>query len=96
MANKINMKVILVLRNAGLSRNSIASTRHISPNSVSDVFHISNERGIVYANVKDISEDAVYRMFYPDKYAVRDLYEDPDYEKIHQELSKVGVTLKLL
>ncbi|MEG2871272.1 MAG: IS21 family transposase, partial [Clostridium sp.] len=54
------------------------------------------ERGIVYADVKDISEDAVYRMFYPDKYAVEDLYEDPDYEKIHQELSKVGVTLKLL
>ena len=96
MANKIQVKLILELRNAGLSRNTIASTRHFSKNSVSYVFHISDEKGITFADVKDMSDDAVYRMFYPDKYAVADLYEDPDYEKIHMELSKVGVTLKLL
>lgn len=96
MANKIQVKLILELRNAGLSRNAIASTRHISKRSVSDVFHISDNRGITYTDVKEMSDGAVYRMFYPDKYAVEDLYEDPDYEKIHRELSKVGVTLKLL
>jgi transposase len=29
-------------------------------------------------------------------YAVTDMYHDPDYEYIHKELKKVGVTLKLL
>ena len=29
MARKINVKLILELRDAGLSRNTIASTRHI-------------------------------------------------------------------
>lgn len=38
MANKINVKLILELLDAGMSRNSIASTRHMSKHSVSDVF----------------------------------------------------------
>ncbi len=96
MANKINVKLILELRDAHMSRNSIASTRHMSRNSVSDVFHIADEKGITYQNVRFIDENEVYRMFYPDKHAVDDLYKDPDYEYIHQELSKTGVTLKLL
>ena len=96
MANKINVKLILELRAAGLSRNTIAATRHISKHSVSDVMHISDEKDISYEDVRSLPEETVYRMFYPDKYAVEELYEQPDYEYIHQELKKVGVTLKLL
>lgn len=96
MANKINVKLILELRDAHMSRNSIASTRHMSRNSVSDVFHIADEQGIKYQDVRFLDENEVYRMFYPDKHAVDDLYKDPNYEYVHQELSKTGVTLKLL
>jgi transposase len=35
-------------------------------------------------------------MFYPEKHAVEGLYSNPDFEYVHQELRKVGVTLKLL
>lgn len=35
-------------------------------------------------------------LFYPDKHASETLFETPNYEYIHGELSKVGVTLKLL
>ena len=48
MANKINVKLILELRDAHMSRNGIASTRHMSRHSVSDVFHIADELGITY------------------------------------------------
>lgn len=37
MARKINVKLILELREAKLSRNQIADSRHIARNSVSDV-----------------------------------------------------------
>lgn len=30
------------------------------------------------------------------KFAIENLYEQPDYEYVHQELKRVGVTLKLL
>ena len=41
MAKKINVKLILELRAAHMSRNGIAASRHISKNSVGDVFHIA-------------------------------------------------------
>lgn len=96
MAKKINVKLIMELRDAGLSRNMIAATRHMSKNSVGDVIHIADRKGISFSDIRDLDEDAVYRMFYPDKFAVETLYAQPDYEYIHQELKRTGVTLKLL
>lgn len=96
MAKKINVKLILELRDAEMSRNFIASTRHMSRHSVSDVFHIADEKGIKYADVRNLDENEVYRMFYPDKHATEELFKDPDYEHVHEELKKTGVTLKLL
>ncbi|GEM_PF-6544888 len=46
MARKINVKLILELRDARLSRSMIASTRHISRHSVSEVFNIADGKGI--------------------------------------------------
>lgn len=96
MANKINVKLILELRDAKMSQNSIASTRHISRHSVSEVFHKAAELGITYRDVYSLDENEVYRMFFPDKYAVETLYKEPDYDYVHKELRCTGVTLKLL
>ena len=96
MANKINVKLILELRNAGMGRNAIAASRHISKNSVGDVFHIADRMGISYSDVAQMDEDAVYRKFYPEKFTLEDMYDRPDYEYVHQELKRTGVTLKLL
>ena len=96
MARKINVKLILELREAQLSRNTIADSRHIARNSVSEVFRIAEERGITYNDVRSLSEAEVYRLFYPDKHAVENIFSLPDYELVHKELKKVGVTLYLL
>lgn len=96
MANKINVKLILQLRDADMSRNTIASSRHMSRHSVSDVFRIADSLGVSYTDISDLDENEVYRMFYPDKHAVEIMFRDPDYEYVHQELRKKGVTLKLL
>lgn len=96
MANKINAKLVLELKASGLSRNQIAATRHMSKHSVSDVINIAKEKGITYAQVKELPEEEVYRLIFPDKYAIETLYEQPDYEYVHQELKRIGVTLKLL
>lgn len=96
MANKIKVKQILELKAANMSRNTIAKTRHMAKDSVSDVIQISNKLGISFEDVKDKSEEEVYKIFYPDKFVMESLYKDPDYENVHKELKKVGVTLKLL
>ena len=96
MARKINVKLILELREAKLSRNYIADSRHFARNSVSEVFRIAEERGITYSDVSSLSDAEVYSMFYPDRHAVENIYSPPDYEHVHKELKKVGVTLFLL
>jgi transposase len=96
MSKKILVKQILELRAAGLSQNNIARSRHMSKSSVSDVFQIAQERGISFESVKAMRPEEVYTLFYPNKHAEETLFEEPDYEYIHKELSRVGVTLKLL
>lgn len=71
MARKIQVKLILELREAGMSRNSIASTRNISRHSVSDVFRIADEKGIHFKDVRDLDETAAYQLFYPESMPMR-------------------------
>lgn len=96
MARKIPVKLILELRAAKLSMRKIAAIRRISRHSVSEVFRIANERDIAYQDVKDMGDEELYQLFFPEKHFIETMFEEPDYAKIHQELKKVGVTLKLL
>ncbi len=49
---KIQVKQILELRDAGLSQNSIAKSFHMSKSSVGDVFQIAQEKSIFYEGEK--------------------------------------------
>lgn len=96
MANKINVKLILQLRDEGLGRNAIAFSRHIGKSSVSDVFAIADKMGIKYSDVMNMDSNDVYKLFFPNKYTSEIPYAEPNYDNAHNELSKTGVTLKLL
>jgi transposase len=96
MAAKIKVKLILELHKAGMSRNQIADSRHMSRNSVSNVIHIADKLGVRFEDVRDMDDESIYRMFFPDKHTIETMYKDPDYEYVHNELKRVGVTLKLL
>ena len=96
MARKIEVKLILQLHHEGMSQNAIASTRHMSKTSVSDVLQKAKEMDIDYPQVSSRSDEDVYRLFYPDKFQSTIIYEPIDYDYVHDELKKTGVTLKLL
>ena len=95
MANKIKVKLILKLRSSGLSRTAIAKTG-MSKRSVCDVFDRADELGITYDDVDEMPEDEVYSLIFPERNSHEDIYCEPDWEYIHKELAKTGVTLKLL
>ena len=57
MARKIRAKLIMELREQGLSRRTIAKTRHMSMESVCEVFDIASERGI-----RNYTYDALERL----------------------------------
>ena len=96
MAYRINVKLIMQLHDAGISRNVIASSRHMSRSSVTEVIHIAEEKGISYEKIRDKPEEEVYHLFFPDKASVEQIYEAPDYDLVHKELAKPKVTLKIL
>lgn len=96
MARKIKAKLIMELREQGLSRRKVSSTRHMSMESVCEVFDIAAERGIAWEQVKGMGEDEVYRLFYPDRHVRESVFEEPDWGYVHKEMAKVGVNLRLL
>ena len=95
--NKIRVKLILELKEKGLSRSDIASSRHISRRSVNEVFKRAQELALKYSDIENKSDDDVYRIIFPNKFSNDDIvYTLPDYSKVHSELKRVGVTLRLL
>lgn len=96
MARKIPAKLILEYRAMGLSRNMIAKTKNVGKSSVSDVFQRAAELHLAYEDIKKLSDEEVYRRLFPERHQSELLYEMPDYNAIHRELKRVGVTLKLL
>lgn len=96
MARKIKAKRILQLRDGGLSRTAIARSTGMSKQSVCDVFDVAEEQGIAYDDVRDMPDDEVYRLLFPDRNNHEPAYALPDWEHVHKELAKTGVTLKLL
>ena len=57
MIRKVNVKLILELRDKGLSRIEIANSRHISRRSVNEVWKTAQCLGIAYREVIDKRED---------------------------------------
>lgn len=96
MPRKIRAKLILQLASQGLSQNAISRGHHISKRSVNEVLSLAAEAGITFEDVKGLPDDEVYSRLYPGKFAAEVLYQQPDYAYVHEELKRVGVTLKLL
>ena len=89
MAKKIDVKLLLELRQANMSQRAIASTRHISTKSVAAVWRRADELGISLADVTDKTSDEVYTLFFPERFRKETMYASVDYEYVHNELKKV-------
>ena len=96
MAKRINVKLIMELSAGGLTQNEIASSRHFSKTSVNLVLKTARELNVSAADLREVSPEEAYRLFFPEKLSADQIYELPDYGYVHEELKKVGVTLKLL
>ena len=95
MTNRINVKLILELNSSGLSQNEIATSRHFSKTSVNLVIRTAKELNVTADDLRDMTPEEAYSLFFPEKLSADQIYELPDYEYVHEELKKVGVTLKL-
>ncbi|HSI67690.1 MAG TPA: IS21 family transposase [Planococcus sp. (in: firmicutes)] len=91
----LKYREILRLHAQEVSQRSIASSCGCSRNSVSDVLKRAGELEITWPFENDISDIELQTMFFPEKNK-SDARKQPDYESVHKELAKSGVTLSLL
>lgn len=96
MARKIPVKLIMELREQGLSKNIIAKPKRVGSDSVSEVFRRADALDLTYADIQNISEPEVYQKFFLSKHQSETLFTLLDYDYVQEELKRVGVTLKLL
>ena len=96
MARKIRAREVLRLLESGMARNAIARSRGMSKHSVQAVSEAAEAAGIGWAVAEGMSDAEACAALFPEKVRDRDVYPDPDWERVHRELARVGVTLKRL
>lgn len=96
MVRKIKAKLVLRLSAEGLSRRAIASSQGMSRKSVSAVLEAAHLVGVAWDEVKDLDEAVVYARLFPGRGEYESVFAQPDWSRVHKEMARVGVTLKLL
>lgn len=91
-----NYREILRLADTGLSRTGIGTALGYSRNTVADVLRRAGERGVAWPLPKGMSDTDLEAMLFPEKAAKEANRRMPDYEKIHKDLGRRGVTFSLL
>ncbi|MGP5602897.1 IS21 family transposase [Corynebacterium casei] len=96
MVRKIKAKLILQLRAEGLSGRAIAVSQSMSRRSIAAVIDAADRIGLCWDSIAEQSDDEVYDLLFPGRGQHHSVFTQPDWDKVHRELARVGVTLKLL
>ena len=90
-----NYREILRLNSQRISGRSIALSLSCSRNTVANVLRAATERGIQWPLDETITDQDLEKMLFPKARAESDRRK-PDFDHIHKELARSGVTLSLL
>jgi transposase len=96
MVRKIRAKLVLRLRAEGLSGRAIATSQGMSRKSITAVLEAADAAGVVWDDVADSSDREVYARLFPGRGEHQSVFAQPDWDQVHREMARVGVTLKLL
>ncbi|WP_243463114.1 transposase [Mesobacillus boroniphilus] len=91
----IDYRKILLLSFDGVSQRTINSSTGHARNTVSEVIQRATNLGITELN-DTMTNVWLEEFLYPEKQAIEKGYYPVDWEKVHKELQKKNVTLKLL
>ena len=91
-----NYREILRLKSLGYSQRSIASGAKASRNTVCEVLKNAEQMNLAWPLDDDVTNADLEKLFYPKRKAAGSSYAELNYDYIHKELSKKGVTLTLL
>lgn len=83
---------------AGMSNRAIARACKVSNSTVGEYLERAEKAGLSWPLPEDLSEEELYRRMFPEKKEKdkKTRRPEPNWEELHRELSKRGVTLTLL
>ena len=90
-----NYREILRLKKLGLNNSQIAQSLGCSRTTVIQVLNVAAAKGLSYPLPNDLSDRQLSELLFPSDRAKPE-YKMPDYEYVHKEMQKNGVTLNLL
>jgi len=91
-----NYREVLRLTEMGFNQKQIAESVGITRQTVSTVIRRAAELGLRYEGVTELSDRELTEKIMPQGTAARLAFKMPNYEEVHKELKKPGVTLMLL
>lgn len=91
----VNHKEILRLKSLGLTNQEIAAASGCGRNTVTRTLARAREQRLSWEQAQSMSRQEVSRQLFPAEQKSSG-YKMPDYEWVHREMQKSGVTLSLL
>jgi transposase len=91
-----NYREVLRLAGMGFNQKQIAESVGITRQTVSTVIRRATEVGLRFENATELSDRELSQKLMPQGVTARLVFKMPDYEAVHKELQKPGVTLMLL
>lgn len=91
----INYKEILRLKSLGINNSQIALSCNCARTTVITALKRAEENNLTWEKISDMSNEELSQTFFASN-VERTSYQKPDFEYIHSELAKSGVTLSLL
>ena len=91
----INYREIIRLKSLGHSNASVARSCGSSRNTVAEVWKMAQDKNLGWPIPETLTNSDIERLLYPGR-GVNEGRKFPNFEYIHSELAKPGVTLSLL
>jgi hypothetical protein len=91
-----NYREVLRLAEKGFNQVRIAGSVGITRQTVSTIIRRAEELGLRFEGVSELSDRELSEKLMPQSAASRSAFKMPDYEMVHKELQKPGVTLMLM
>lgn len=92
----INHREVLRLRSLGFNQRQIAEAMKITRQTVGAVIGKATEIGICYGDVTEMSDREIAQKLFVQGAEAKQVFKMPEYEKVHRELQKPGVTIMLV
>lgn len=92
----VDYREILRLSSLNYYQTQIAQALHCSRNTIREVEKLAKEKGISWPLEKELTNQRLEELLFPERLEKAHVYMNPDCAHIHSELAKKGVNLSLL